>query len=110
MKVYFLLVFLQILCVFSLIPDDARLGVFCDGKISDPNIYMSANEINSLCNKISLDNRYMVSIKKTLNSKFDAEFTRDTESRFVLDCKKYYNFCSNLINLRNFIKNIYSIL
>lgn len=95
MRTLLLLLTFQILTINCYIQNDSNLGIYCDGKIHDPNFYLPSYEVSSLCNIISYDNRYLIFIKSTLNSRIDAEYTKDTEMVFTSYCRDYYSFCAN---------------
>ena len=70
---------------------DNKKYYFCNGNLFDSNYKLSVTDISLLCNKLSQDTRFFITIQKNIpyfSGKADDNlYTRDTEEFFLQKCK-----------------------
>lgn len=68
---------------------------FCNGRIFDPDIKLRTTDLNSICEKITRDDRFLVTVQSNINTynmESDSYYTRDTEEFFLSRCSQSNTF------------------
>jgi len=92
-KTHFLFTLLFVLINLSLSQNvrDDKKHYFCNGYLFDSDYRLSVSDIGLLCNKLSTDSRFFISIQKNIpfftGKAEDSLYTRDSEELFFTKCR-----------------------